>query len=611
MTREHFVEVDALVMGGGIAGCFAALELAKNGRSVLVVDKSPLRRSGNAACGIDHWGVFSPELGQLTDDPGLYERFSRDALEGLLSGQEDVFDASWHGGDVGREELAVLALLEDMGIQVRKEDGSFRLVPYSGGTAIWIEGGEIKPKLAERLRAHGVGAAEHVMLTDMLTADDGRVVGAVGFHVRTGAFYVVSARSVLVATGLTTRLNHPFPLGGDRPDETGADRVFDTAYHPFDTGDGQMAAYRAGASLTNMEYIALTVTPRGHGTLGVVSGFLSAGCHMVNALGESFVDRHLPVRGEAGPRQLMVYAVLREIEEGRGPVCFDTRALSPDDLEELRNGWANELPMLPHYLDSRGLVLGRDLVEIVPTITVARGEIVGGATGATGVEGLFASGDCAANLFPFASGAALTGRRAAKAMEGYLSQLDSSGAAIPSPRPEQVAELRADVLDPLHRNGSHPTGGRSASRRGWQDVAAELRELADAHLGLRRDAAGIAAALVRLDHLWDLQAQATADDAHELMRLHETRNGIRFARLMALASAARRESRLGNGAWHLRTDHPEPSDDEWSMIYVRPGASADEPELTRHHPSMGLEQIRALLGSVRESAPAGVVGGRT
>ena len=600
MSRDHFVEVDALVMGGGITGCFAALELAGRGRSVLVVDKSPVRRSGNAACGIDHWGVASPELGELTDDPELFHRFAREALENALSGNQDVFDVSLFGTDLGQEELAVIALLEDMGIQVRDRHGKLRLVPYSGGTAIWIEGGDIKPKLADRLRADGVRTAEHVMLTDLLTDDDGRVVGAVGFHIRTGAFHVIAARSVLVATGLATRVNHPFL------DTSDADRVFDTAYHPFDTGDGQMAAYRAGASLTNMEFLALTVTPRDHGSLGVLSGFLSAGCRMVNGLGENFMARYIPVREEAGPRQRMVHAVWSEIEAGRGPVSFDTTTLSPGDLEDLRTGWGNELPMLPRYLEAKGLVLGRDLVEIVPTVALGRGEIVGGATGATEVPGLFTGGDCAANLLPFASGAAITGRRAARAMDVYLAELDESGGAAPVPRPHQVEALRADVFDPLHRRGGPDRGRRAGGRLSWQDAAAELRQISDAYLGIRRNAEGISAARDQLDRLWDQQGRLAAADSHELMRLHETRNGIRYARLMAMAAEERRESRFGNGAWQLRSDHPETRDEEWSMIYLRPGASVDEPELTRHHPSIGLDLIRAVLASMTPSEPSSV-----
>ena len=591
--REHTIEVDAILMGGGVSGCFAALELAERNRSVLMVDKAPIRRSGNAGMGVDNWLVTSPLVGDLTDDPALYHDLERHTKLNFLSGMEDIGDPTLLGLGASEECLELLHEIEAMGIPVRDRTGALHLTRRSGGTAIWIQGGELKTKLAERVSRAGVDRAEHVMLTDLLTDSAGRVAGAVGFHCRSGALYVIRAKSVLVATGRATRIYHPFI------DDRDPDHSFDNVIYPYDTGDGQMAAYRAGAAVTNMEFMALTVTTRDHGSAGI-SGFLAAGCRIVNASGEQFMARYDPDRLEAGPRQKVVHAVLREIEEGRGPVYLDTTVLSEGDVADLELAWGNELPLFPRLMREKGIVPGRDLIEIVPTIPVAYGQLaVTDTSGASTLPGLFGAGDCTNLPWQGAQGAAITGKRAGRGIDAYLQA--RGGEPASQVDPEQLAARREALYRPLRAGGP--------DRLRWQEVASELRSITGAYLGIRRSAQGIREGRRRLERLAELLPRMTAETPHELMRLHETLNGVQFAQLMAIASEERRESRLGNGMWFLRGDHPETRDEEYSLVYVERDPLTGGPRLTRHESSVPLAVMRKLAEMLAVTPATATVGG--
>ena len=101
----------------------------------------------------------------------------------------------------------------------------------------------------------------------------------------------------------------------------------------------------------------------------------------------------------------------------------------------------------------------------------------------------------------------------------------------------------------------------------------------------------------------------TAETPHELMRLHETLNGVQFAQLMAIASEERRESRLGNGMWFLRGDHPETRDEEYSLVYVERDPLTGGPRLTRHESSVPLAVMRKLAEMLAVTPATATVGG--
>ncbi len=120
--------------------------------------------------------------------------------------------------------------------------------------------------------------------------DGSHVAGAAAFHIRTGEFYVVKAKAIVIATGNTNRLYQS--QGGS---------TFNGWQFPSNTGDGQILAFGAGARLANTEYLRVTVVPKGFCAAGL-NAFMGMGCYMINSLGEQFMESVSP-SGKQRPTQ--------------------------------------------------------------------------------------------------------------------------------------------------------------------------------------------------------------------------------------------------------------------------------------------------------------------
>ena len=162
-----------------------------------------------------------------------------------------------------------------------------------------------------------------------------------------GEFYEVRAKAAVIATGNTNRMFH----GQTRS-------PFNLWYCPANTGDLHRAAFDAGVELANMEYVRMTIVPKGFSAPGF-NAFLGMGSHLVNSLGEMYLEKAHPM-GEKAPRNFIVWATYRELREGRGPIYMDCRHLTQRDRENpvhdpgVRQGHAARLPR------QEGIQPGRD-----------------------------------------------------------------------------------------------------------------------------------------------------------------------------------------------------------------------------------------------------------
>ena len=272
--EEKEIETDVLVLGGGIAGCWAAITAARNGAKVTILEKADVRRSGQGGPGCDHW----------CNVPGNpHSRVDPD--EWAIQEMEDLGKFS---NGIGiqiqcREDFDTLLEMEQMGgkirdtddefvgVEGRYEDTKFMISPrYSAkagyGThddwrkpgfnppetrnnvVIRIWGNGFKPLLKKECKKLGVEMYERVMATGLLNENGkqgGRVVGATGINVRTGEFLIVKAKAVIMSTG-----------GG-----SGALWFMDTEHGGYDSSNASRnnssgnieMAWRAGAKLTMME----------------------------------------------------------------------------------------------------------------------------------------------------------------------------------------------------------------------------------------------------------------------------------------------------------------------------------------------------------------------
>src|SRR4051812_33011782 len=190
------LDCDLLIIGGGAAGCVAAVEARELDPSlrVIVMEKAHVYRSGCLAAGISALNAY------LTAGETA-ESFLRYAIRETVGVVRDDLTLS-----MARELNAQVKRVEEWGLPIPRDELGAPL--KRGRASIKIFGERIKPILGKRAEASGATILNRVNATG-LAMRAGRVVGAYGFHVRTGQFYVIRAKTVLVSTGGAAGLYRP------------------------------------------------------------------------------------------------------------------------------------------------------------------------------------------------------------------------------------------------------------------------------------------------------------------------------------------------------------------------------------------------------------------
>jgi adenylylsulfate reductase, subunit A len=532
------VTTDVLVVGGGIAGCNAALAAAERGARVVVMDKGKIERSGDLGGGVDHFLAFL----------GTGRKW--DTREAFL---DWVWEAGGGTGDPAIIDAVCCSELKEaidrmvaVGIPLTQPDGSFYRTGSFGMPGpyfINFNGKKIKPSLARRVRKLGCRVLDKVMVLELMT-QDGRVTGAFGFHIRTGDLYVVQAKAVVVSTGDASRL---FQHGRLNP--------FNTWASPFNTGDGQVMAFHAGATLSNLEYLRMSIVPKGFAAAGF-NAFMGMGCRLMNSLGEYFMDARYP----DASRNMAVFCVLEELRAGRGPLYMDCRHLEPAALAHLNTTLGYDKDTLPDYLHQRG---EHDLKKQLIEIDVSDAS-QGGTTSVTGagirigkdsestVPGLFAAGNCSDHnrgLWAATTG----GYHAGKAAAQYAGRMSHGGKEI-----DKALEAYEEFASALARK-------KGLSYREVEDM---IRKVMHENVGTMRSEKGLETGLSKLDHIGRYLDDVKAGDLHELMRVAESRSLLLVGKLMARAALYRKESRMK--PFHCRLDYPETDETNWrGLVLIR------------------------------------------
>jgi adenylylsulfate reductase subunit A len=532
------LSTDVLIVGGGLAGTNAAMGAAESGAAVVVADKGNIDRSGDIGGGVDHFLAYLNEgPGWDTRDAFLkyVEKIGRGTAH--LSILESVFCA---------ELPAAVDRMARIGVPLTQPDGTFYRTRSMGQPgAYWINfnGKRLKPQLGRTVRQLGCNVLDKVMMVDLLT-DKGTVVGCIGFQIRTGTFYAIQAKATVIATGNTNRLY-----------ENPRINPFNTWLCPFDTGDGQMMAFRVGAALTNMEYMRMTLLPKGFAAPGF-NALVGMGGRFLNSLGEYYMEKVHP-SGNRAPRYDVVYHTLEEIRNGHGPVYIDCRHLAEKDLGHLKATLGYDKDTLPDYFEQRGEDLRNKPVEITvsegmqagPTEVTGSGIKIDKDSAAT-IPGLFACGD-ASDHNRCVHGAVAGGYKAGKSAAACAAKIGSGSIPLPDLR-EEIERFTA----PLHRARGYP----------YRQIEDSVRKIMAEHVGFRRTAQALKYGLKKLQRLERHLDEMKVNDLHELMRAHETRSILAVGKLMAATAHFRTESR--NKPYHHRLDFPETDDTNWCGLVV-------------------------------------------
>jgi adenylylsulfate reductase subunit A len=536
------LDTDLLVVGGGVAGTMAAIPALEAGLKVVLCEKGKvLDHCGSIGCGVDHY-LTVMDTGPEWDTPDFLIRHVPELTDYIV----DMAVA----GRVIREMPRIFRKLESFGIDFkdRKTGDYYRLRSFGlpGTYHINFDGTDFKKHIGERVRKGKATVLMRTMVVQLLV-EDNKAYGAIAFNFRTGEWYAIRAKAVVLAAGDVNRIS-----------KNASGLAFDSWHFPYNTGDAQAMGYHAGAVLANMESVEATLTPKGFSCQGL-NALVSLGAHFVNRHGERFMFRY-DTKGENARRAVIADAAINEYLLGNGPVYLDCRHLPQEMLDRMEYTLQVDRYTLPAFYRQKGVNFREELVEIsVSELSIRRSGVYFRGSGLavdedgeTSVEALYAAGDCA-TVSGGISGAAVLGHIAGEAV---VRRARSANGALPDIDRRAVEAIRAQADSHLRRRDGMT----------WQQFEDETRETVTDFVGVRRSEAGLKRALQTLDALARREPSLMAADLHGLMRVHEAKNIRMNAGIMATASLARTETRTGSS--HRRLDFPQTDEANWRRFVV-------------------------------------------
>jgi succinate dehydrogenase/fumarate reductase flavoprotein subunit len=490
---------DVLVIGGGSAAIRAAIEAAKAGVKVDLVDKGKVGESGSSPRALVG---FAANFGKDDSDELFFQDWIR--TSGKICDQNLVWEAVTKSRQTVRE-------LEEMGLKfMRNQDGSLflsRRAGHSVARGLMTQGnGQQYTNIVKVLRLEaekrGVNFHEGIMTT-RLFKKNGRVIGASGID-RIGDFFVFGARSVVLAAG-----------GANRLYENVADGIQEPQYRT--TGDAFSLAFYAGVPLIDMEFTQFRDSP----PAGAIYG-----AKYLNSRGERFMEKYDPSALEKAPRYVVAAAVYREIMEGRGPIVWKVEG---DEVAKSRAplGRAYDSAMSVNIVLQFQRLMGGARID---------------ARARTSVAGLFAAGESAGGVhggdrmqstgFLETQFYGATAGRNAAVLAVETPRVDIGAAEIKKEQ-DRITRVEGDI---------DPAGfTRTVQQMMWEKV------------GVVRNKADLQQAIAKFEQLrTETAPRLTGTDIFASL---EAVNLLLTADMVARAGLAREETRSA----HIRSDYPDTS----------------------------------------------------
>lgn len=531
--KTEIINTDILIIGGGTAGCFAALTIAEKSTDtkIIIAEKANIKRSGCLAAGVNAINAYITK----GHTPDFYVDYAVKDAHGiaredlLLSMSENLNEVT------GKMESLGLVILKD-------ENGEY---VSRGNRNIKINGENFKPLLARAVEhLDNVTVINNLNIIDYIT-NGNRVTGAYGIKTNEGKLHFISAKETVICTGGAAGIykpNHP---------EFSRHKMW---YCPFNTGAGYAMGIRAGAEMTTFEmrFVALrckdTIAPTGTLAQGV-------GAKQVNALGEVYEDKYGLTTSQR------VWGTVEENRAGRGPCYLKTDGISKEQAYDLEKAYLNMAPSQTLKWVANGRSADKENVEIEGTEPY----IVGGHTASgywinnerkTTLDGLYAAGDVAGGCpQKYVTGALAEGKIAG------LSALAASKETENKAIPKLFVRAAAERINQLLSNRSEITAELLETR--MQDIMDKYAGGISTYYAFTEESLDIAREKIK--ELIELSKSASCNDMSDLTHFFEVCERLTVCLSLIAHLRARKETR-----WHCFAENESyPNrDDKHYLKYI-------------------------------------------
>ncbi len=556
---EH--QFDAIVVGAGLAGLRAAIEIGQDAR-VAVISKVFATRSHSGAA----QGGIGAALGNEEEDNWEWHMF--DTIKGSdYLGDQDAIET------LAKDAPRTIYELEHLGVPFnRTAEGKIAQRAFGGHTSNFGKaavkracyaadrtGRVILDTLWEQCLQREIQFFDEFQILSLIV-QDGRCCGVIAYELATGKLHTLRSKAVLLATG-------------------GAGKIFKTTSNAFaSTGDGMALAYQAGAPLEDMEFVQFH--PTGIYKLGILISEAARGEGGIlrNKDGERFMERYAPTIKDLAPRDMIARCILEEVRAGRG---IDGKDYVHLDLTHLGDDViGTKLSEIIGFAKTyAGVDAKKEPIPVLPTCHYMMGGIAADSDGRVVVDdqntpfpGLYAAGECACVSVHGANrlgcnallDTLVFGRRSGMEISRFIAKTD-----LLEPTVNFTANIEKKIADLMASDGQEKVGA----------IAAEMQEMMMDKVSVFRTADGLKAALAKIGELKDRYRNISVQDKgncfnRDLLDALELGNMLDLAEVIAMGALYREESR---GA-HSREDFPQ-RDDEQFLKHTMVRRREDGPQI--------------------------------